>query len=193
MIRRLKTAMIIGALGVVWPHAGIPAMASSSRTIVPGQRIGLLALKSYPGQLPLGTPQAGDAGMSQHEYLWVSKRRVGNRMVTEKTFAKAVSNGVFDGGGPGVTIETIRVTSPYFRTADGIGPGASLASIRRHYRHLETDSSVATVLEDSARGIAFEFASAHPSAASRCIAVSVFKPGTPLVWVASQVDQLSGH
>lgn len=190
MVRRQKIAMIIGALGAIWPLAGISAMASSSRTIVPGKRIGLLALKSYPGRMPLGEPQAGDAGMSQHEYLWVSKRRVGNRVVTETTFAKAVSNGVLDGGGPGVTIETIRVTSPYFRTVDGISPGMSLASIRRRYRHLRPDSSIPSVLEDSARGIAFEFAAEHPSAASRCIAVSVFKPGTPQVWVASQVDQL---
>ena len=93
-----------------------------------------------------------------------------------------------------VTVTAIRVTSPFFHTEDGIGPGSTLARIRRRYPHArrgETLTSTAdddlsptqagtrhtvTPYTDPARGIAFELPGAHPTGATRCTAVWVFFP-----------------
>ena len=168
------------------PSDGRP---SSTRTIVPGYRIGTLQLKSYTGQLPLGKPDASDAGMSHYHYLWISKQREHHQMRTYTTFAAAVSNSPINGG-PGQTIESIRATSPFFHTVNGIAVGASLATVKRRFRHLRQDPDRANILIDSGAGIAFEYATAHPTAASRCVAITVFNSHHPQVFDAAQIKDL---
>ena len=162
---------------------------STTRTIVPGQRIGSLQLKSYVGPLPLGKPDVSDAGMSHYHYLWVSKRHERGQTRTYTTFAAAVSNAALNGG-RGETIGSIRVTSPYFRTTKGLSVGSTLADAKRRYSHLREDRDRTNVLIDARAGIAFEYSHPHPSSASRCIAITIFKPRNPQVFTAGQVNDL---
>jgi len=161
----------------------------TAQSIVPGQRIGSLQLKSYTGSLPLGKPDASDAGMSHYHYLWVSKRHERGQTRTYTTFAAAVSNAAINGG-RGERIGSIRVTSPYFRTASGISVGSTLADAKRRYSHLVPDRDRTNVLIDARAGIAFEYSRPHPSSSSQCIAITVFKPRNPQVFTADQVKDL---
>ena len=168
-----------------------PASAQTgSMLVVPGRSIGQTHLgrkgSFYLNKLP--APTASDAAMMQTTLVWLSP-------ATQDTLSiHTLNNSVLDPPLPGVTINEIRVTSRGFHTRNGLHPGSTLAQIRRRLSALRPDGT-GTIYADAAQGIAFEFAR-HPSAGTRCIAVSVYPsgPGTPLLTTTEVRDVLrSGH
>jgi hypothetical protein len=161
----------------------------SSWILIPGDRAGVLRLQSYPTELPLGKADFSDAGMSHYVDMWVSKERDARGLPVNTVVARSVSNGPINGG-PGERVECVRVTSPRFRTPDGVGPGSTYATVVRRYPHLSQERGYPTVLSNLRRGIAFEFGSAHPQSADRCVAVSIFAKGAVPSFDAKQVSEM---
>lgn len=174
-MRWLSLCLCVGALGMtLMPACG--ASSAAARLIVPGRSIGQLRLGPH-GRADLGhlrKPDASDAGMSQTRQVWTSQGHT--------LFVHTVSNGALNVSPlNGVTLTTIRVTSPYFRTREGVHTDKTLAHIRRRFPHLHrlaaSDVVGKTVLYDDTRqGIAFEFQYDSPKA--RCIGITVYTPGS---------------
>ena len=163
------------------------AAPQKAHQIVPAHSIGQAELGAQGAKTlaRLPRPDAGDAGMSQTMNVWVSTGQ-GRR---DTLFIHTVSNGALDVKPTnGVTIDTIRVTSPWYRTRGGIGPGSTLAQIRRQFPSIRPlDSRL--VFDAKGQGIAFEFPKAATSSMS-CIAVTVHSRGDASIPTASQVAEV---
>jgi hypothetical protein len=156
-----------------------PARAvSADRLIVPGRGVGKLRLgpDGVANLQRLRRSDFGDVGMSQTRQVWVSKSKRHDTL-----YLHTVSNGALDVHPiRGVTIDRVRVSSPWFHTRGGLSVGSTLAQARRRYpdlrREPQRDVTGATVLYDVPRkGIAFEFRQAAPTA--HCIGITVYTPG----------------
>ena len=157
--------------------------------IVPGHSIGhtLLGADGKRTLAALPKPYRSDAGASQRYYVWVSPVAHGK---PNTLFVHAVANGALDFKPlDGVTIDTVRVTSPAFATRSGLHVGSTLSQIWHQFPHLRPANSDATLYDDKSRGIAFEFP-AHPNASSRAIAVTVHTSGQIAGATAQQVNEL---
>ncbi len=145
---------------------------ANATLIVPGRSIGQTRLGPNGtvtlSQLP--KPDASDYGMMQGQMVWVSKK---SGHPTQTLLIHTVSNSVFDNVRPrnGVTIEVIRVTSPFFHTRTGLHTGSTRTQILHQYPHARRQVASA-IYDDSALGIAFEFPP-HTTAHSHCIAIMV--------------------
>ena len=189
MITRHNAVCLAILAGIVLSVAPLSAANRARRLIVPGKSIGNIGLRTYPHGLPLGKPYASDAGMSHYHSVWIARRREGRRVVTDTTTVASVSNAALTGG-PGEAVQCIRVTSPYFRTSWGLSTGSTLARIRTFERGLKPADGQPSVLEAAKSGIAFEFARPDLTPRSRCIAISVFCPGSPVIMDRTQVADL---
>jgi len=156
--------------------------------LVPGNRAGSLHLGSYPKGLPLAEADYGDAAMGHYIEMWVSKLRNRAGMPLDTLVTESLSNG--PSGRPGVTLFYVRVTSPRFHDRHGLSTRSTFASIRRLYRRLQPTENKPAILSDDARGIAFEFATAHPAPTSRCIAISIYEKRGLTQFDASDVHQM---
>ena len=172
---------------LIWQALGASAHASTW-TLTPGKVAGSLRLKSYPHGLPLAASDYGDAAMGHYVEMWVSKSRNKAGMPLDTLVTESLSNGPT--GRPGVTLFFVRVTSRRFHDSHGISTGQTLAMIRRVYRHLEPADGKSSILTDDARGIGFEFDSAHPSPTSKCIAISIYEKGGQTQFDAADVHQM---
>lgn len=158
--------------------------------IVPGDRIGKTPLGSQGRQTLacMANPYRADASMSQTYSVWVSQAAKGEQPNT--LFIHTVSNGALNVKPlSGVTIDVVRVTSPQFRTLNGLAAGSTLAQIRRRFPQAKAVSGDPTIYDDRHQGIAFEFAK-PPTSRSHCIAVLVHPPGLSQLANAHQVQDL---
>ncbi len=124
--------------------------------IVPGKSAGKTEIGTTLKETiaRLGKPDAGDAAMQHYVSVWYSNKgeKIGNSV--------AVFSVRDAGNDPEARIKQIRVNSPQFRTATGVGVGSTLENIRLSYnitptnRYTELDK--AYTLFDSDAGIAFE-------------------------------------
>lgn len=178
-------AVLAALLGMISPALAKPA---HSALIVPGRSIGKMSLG------PNGTavlkrfrkPDIADSGMSQTRQVWLVK---GNRKAT--LFIHTSANGALDVKPEnGVTIDTIRTSSPSFRTVSGVAVGSTLAQVRRHFPRVRRNraSNHAVIYSDPRRGIAFEFAS--NMATAHCIGITVFRPGHNHIVTREDVSRL---
>jgi hypothetical protein len=127
--------------------AQTPAQIPPSRLIVPGQSIGSLRLGLEPGIYNGREPDGGDAAMGgKYCDLWYLGTPPGDK---GRPFHRPDEIGTFSlrdmehdsADHPGkVTTTAVYVTSPRFTTADGIGPGCSLANILEKYPNAHTGS-----------------------------------------------------
>jgi hypothetical protein len=170
--------------------ASVSAASAHDFLIVPGRSIGRTALgPNGAAELKrLPPPAAEDNGMNQHYKIWVS-HKAGH---TDTLFTHDTNNGVFDNVKPtdGVTLDTIRITSPQFHTQNGISTHSTLTEVQRHFPHARADRFNPQIYTDVRRGIVFEFT--RPlSPASRCLAISVFPAGSDIAETTqSQVSSL---
>ncbi len=172
----LIPALLLAGFCVTAP---ISAASAHDFLIVPGRSIGQTALgPNGAAELErLPPPAANDNGMNQNYNVWVS-HKAGR---TDTLFTHDTNNSVFDNVKPtdGVTIDTIRITSPQFHTQNGISTRSTLAEVRRHFPHARADRFNPRIYFDVRHGIVFEFT--RPlSPASRCLAISVFPPGSDI-------------
>ena len=184
---RLRSWCVLASIG--FALLSTAAFASPS-SIVPGKQAGSLRIKSYPKGVPGVKPDYEDGAMGQYVSMWVSKERNKAGWPVNTLIVKFSSNGFVDNGGPGESLFYIRVTSPEFHDSHGLSTGSTLASIERVYRHLKPVDGKTGVLADDNLGIGFDFGVAHPSAASRCIAINVYDKGDSVLYDADDVHSL---
>ena len=181
-------AMLLSGL-LLGAACAASAAPSNALLIVPGHRIGhtLLGADGARTLAALPNPYRSDAGMSQRCYVWVFPVAHGK---PHTLFIHAVANGTLNVKPlSGLTVDTIRVTSPRFATQNGLHTGSTLAQIRRQFPHLRSANTAHTLYDDKSRGIAFEFVH-RPAANSRAIAVTVHTPGQSAATAASPVNEL---
>lgn len=164
-----------------------PSAIPRGLLIAPGHAIGLTPLGHHGAAAlaKLPPPDASDVGMSQQRLVWISKTDP-----KQSLYIHTVANGVINAKPTsGVTIDEIRVTSPEFRIADGLGSGSALAAIRKHFPHIRPSSRDGKIYDDPRAGVAFEFA-AKPKASSRCIAIIVHPRDRSMVEGAGVVKNI---
>lgn len=192
----MKTRLLI-ALSVSLAGSAFAAHAAprGDLSIVPGRRIGLTPLGPQGRRTldHMAQPYRSDGAMSQGYFVWVVKRRSDGPYTL---FIHTTSNGALDVKPlDGVTIDCIRVTSPYFATRDVRGPGdglhvgSTLAQIRRRFPRVRPSDDTHTFYDDARSGIAFEFAR-PPAPTSQAIAVMIHPPGDSTLADARQVRDL---
>lgn len=173
-------------LAVVLLTLGQLAAQADPFLIVPGKSIGQTHLGRngayYLKKLP--PPTGEDASLGGNLYrVWQAKTGTGTLYI--HTFR----NDILDPPRQGVTVDEIRVTSPQFHTRGGIGPGSTLAQIRRRFSRAQPMGSDRTVYDDAVSGIAFEFEK-KATANMHCIAVTIFPLGDVRITNAAQVRAL---
>ncbi len=143
---------------------------SAEWLIVPGKSIGKVTLNQNADSVmaTLGKPDLTDGAMGSTMLTWLGKNGDSTSRVS-----------VFTQRNMGVPDESvnrvkqIRVTSPQFKTADGIGAGAMFTDIDSRYSIKAVDKyKQLKVYDDLQHGIAFDI----DSLTSRCVAISVHAP-----------------
>lgn len=190
----MNTRLLLGlSLLLAVPPIALSAAPRGDLFIVPGKRIGLTPLGPQGSRTldHMAKPHRSDGAMSQGYFVWVSHPQTGGPYTL---FIHTTSNGALDVKPlNGLTIDCIRVTSPYFVTraarGDGLHVGSTLAQIRRRFPRVRPVDGDRTLYDDARGGIAFEFA--RPAApSSRAIAVMIHPPGDSQFADARQVRDL---
>ncbi|WP_342644837.1 hypothetical protein [Mucilaginibacter sp. CSA2-8R] len=138
--------------------------------IVPGKSVGKVTIDENADSvlIALGQPNLTDGAMGSALLTWLGKNGDSNSRVSVFTQR--------DMGGPDETVsrvKQIRVTSPQFKTAEGIGAGATLTDLSAHYSIKAVDKyKQLKVYDDLQHGIAFDV----DSLTNRCVAISVHTP-----------------
>ncbi|MBV8214042.1 MAG: hypothetical protein JOZ08_12580 [Verrucomicrobia bacterium] len=181
----IQTIPLMSLMALIAMAGLAGAGQTSDSLIVPGERIGQTHLGNDGAETlkHLPKPSGVDRGMSQTRQVW--KSRPGGSF--ETLFIYTVNNGAMDvEPTDGVTIELIRVTAKYFRTANSISTGSTLEQIRKAFPDAVPLDDVPTIYDDLKQGIAFEFPK-EPTAGSPCIAIMVHPPGESHVATQTQV------
>ncbi|MDB5202230.1 MAG: hypothetical protein JWQ27_1639 [Ferruginibacter sp.] len=157
-----------------------PAKVPVNRLIVPGVSIGMIALDE-PGedvQKKLGTADDGDAAMGKSMGIWYSKSKAadGTRYSTTIYF---VAN--YGGKDERSRAKQMRITSPFFMTAEKISCGSSLAAIQQFFPLVKkaarypspVNKKMVYVYDDEKGGIAFEV-----NDKNQCVGIAIHLPGT---------------
>lgn len=148
--------------------------------IAPGKSIGQIKLESPAQSLAvLGKPDGGDAAMMKAWRIWYSRKK-DNSIDSSHMLAVFTAMRTQDTQ----YVKQIRVNSPKFRTSKGVGPGSTIAAIKRAYpdiQRVQTYESAnkarrIVVYQDTRQGIAFETANSG-SRKPVCSMVVVFDPG----------------
>jgi hypothetical protein len=147
---------------------------TAKQLIIPGKSIGQTKLDESMETVfnRFGRPDSSDAAMGSSLAVWYDNHNKAGYKTS--VFARHNYNGnneVFQ------HVRKILVTSPYFRTAEGIGCGSTLSQISKYYTLKQVNSykekgKPIDVYSDVAKGIAFEI----DPALDKCIAVLVHKP-----------------
>ncbi|RBL92558.1 hypothetical protein [Chitinophaga flava] len=148
--------------------------------IVPGVSIGMVSINEPAPQLDvLGKPDGGDAAMMKAWRLWYGRKKDGS---LDSAHVLAVFTAMRTQDTQ--YVKEIRVTSPEFKTAKGMGAGSTMADIRKAYPGLRLQrvyvsgnkSRRIEVYDDKKLGIAFE---TNQSRSRRpvCSMVVVHTPG----------------
>lgn len=147
--------------------------------IVPGERIGKTALGTNAEELGklLGPADESDAAMGKAWLTWYGKKRDEHNNRTELNIYTTYK----DTSMREKTVQQIRVTSSYFRTAEGAGVYRSLEGIRKAFSRVvkvaeyRDDGQAIDVYDDKDSGIAFEIAK------ELCVGVIVHGKGKSVV------------
>lgn len=146
---------------------------TSQQLIVPGKGIGKISIDESMETVfnLLGKPDSSDAAMGSALAVWYA----GHKAAGYKTsiFSRHNYTGkdeIFQ------HVRKILVTSPYFKTKEGIGPGSNSKDIKKHYS-LKPGTSYITkgkridIYNDVSKGISFEI----DSATNICVGIVVQK------------------
>lgn len=147
-------------------------LVSDLALIVPGKSIGKISLKENAEEVykTLGKPDSGDAAMGKSLSTWYANHN-------PKGYQTQIFCSRYMGSPDENTsrVKQIRVTSPYFKTKEGIGTGAVLAQIQAKFKVIKTASfknkKPPYAIFDNQKGIAFEVSG------GKCTAVIIYLPG----------------
>jgi hypothetical protein len=144
------------------------------RLITPGRGIGRIFLNGNIEDVStfLGRPDSSDAAMGSSLMVWYAKHN-----------ASGYKTSVFSHRNMGSKdeiisrIQKILVTSPEFKTAEGIGVGAAIDDIKKSYdlkptSTYENKNGEVKVYTDLDKGISFEI---DPTS-NKCVGIVVHKP-----------------
>jgi hypothetical protein len=142
--------------------------------LVPGVAVGKMQVNENAAQAfkVLGVADGGDAAMGKSVAIWYNNHDSTANSVAIYTVRDT-------GDAPIALIKQVRVTSPIFKTKEGIHPGSTLAEIKSAFKVSPTetykDEGQTYKIYSSNKGIAFEMDSKD-----KCVAVVVFESGKPL-------------
>ena len=162
--------------------AATPAVNAANDTITAGKSIGHISLNEKSADVikELGKPDAEDAAMGKAMLTWFSKPS-GKDADTVKNSIIVYTTTNFGGNDEAPRVKYIRITSPFFKTTEGISCGSTIAFIKMKYPALKkptasyTDKNGATVMlyDVKDEGIGFEI-----NEATKCVGITVHKPNT---------------
>jgi hypothetical protein len=155
---------------------GIAPAPTPAQLVVPGHSIGSLGLGTDPAISlpPLGPPASTDGAMLKAWATWYGQGRPPSQL------------DVYTAPPPGddgshKSVQVVRATSTFFRLANGLRNGSTLAQIKAVYGQLPLATTYRLaagtryLYDDVAHGIAFEIDGAVAS--SHCRALIVHLPG----------------
>lgn len=136
--------------------------------ISPGKGIGHLTigLPADSAIAKLGKPDSSDAAMGSALMAWYSKDA--NKYRTAVFARRNMGNDEVS------RIKLIMVSSPWFKTGDGVATGTTLADIEKSYQLKPVENTTAAkkgllVFDDNTKGITFDI----DSASKKCVAITV--------------------
>ncbi|MBE9463504.1 hypothetical protein ACFP1I_11290 [Dyadobacter subterraneus] len=142
--------------------------------IIPGKSIGNTKINEKADLVfqHLGKPDGGDAAMGKSVAIWYAN----HDMTGHSTSIYFVTD---MGNSPDALVRQIRVTSPAFKTSEGLGVSSELSAIQQTFE-LEvaekfSDSGKQYQIFDAREGIAFEIG---PD--KKCVSVIVHEAGKPV-------------
>jgi hypothetical protein len=174
MKQHIIAVVVIALFGAAVP--GNASAQSGSNLIVPDQSIGQTHLGRFGADdlARLPKPDADDSGMGKYRSVWLSKNQAGRK---DTLYIFSIANGPRDIKPlDGVTIQLIRVTSPWYHTASGISTGSTLSQILRRVPGARSAGQSLNLYDDANQGIAFEFAGGVATK-SPCFAITVHPAG----------------
>lgn len=145
---------------------------ASAALITPAKSIGKISLNENAAAVykDLGKPDSGDAAMGKSLSTWYADHDPKGYQ-TQIYCARNMGNADENVS----RVKQIRVTSPFFKTKEDIGAGATLAQIQAKFKVVKTASYPTQKppyeIYDGKNGIAFEILN------SKCSAVIVYLPG----------------
>ncbi|TLU92128.1 hypothetical protein [Dyadobacter sediminis] len=148
--------------------ASAESAVKPDQLITPGKGIGHLTigLPVDSAIVRLGSPDSSDAAMGSALLAWYSKDASKHRT--------AVFAGRNMGNDDVSRIKKIMVSSPWFKTSEGVAAGTSRTDIERNYTLKQVDDLTARqkglqVFDDNDKGITFDI----DSASGKCTAITV--------------------
>ncbi len=147
---------------------------TADKLITAGKGIGHIMINDDAEKIikTLGRPDSSDAAMGSALMVWFAKHDV--KGYRTSIFAHRNMGGKHEDIS---YIKKILITSPWFKTAEHLGVGATLDAIKKFYSLKPTSSynnkeGKVQVYTDVAKGISFEISEAGKT----CVAVVVHKP-----------------
>ncbi|WP_345953906.1 hypothetical protein [Mucilaginibacter sp. PAMB04168] len=143
----------------------------ADRLIVPGKSVGRTVLNDNGAEVVkrLGRPDAGDAAMGKAVSIWYANH---DSTAHQTMIYTARQMGTSD---ETARVKQIRITSPWFTTADSVRTGVPLQQIKQHYELTKaayyTKGKKQFTLYTTTRGITFEIDSY-----SNCSAIIIGEP-----------------
>ena len=140
--------------------------------IVPAKSIGHITLRENADSVykQLGKPDSGDAAMGKSLSTWYANHdpKGYQTQVFCSRYLGSLDENIS-------RVKQIRVTSPFFKTKEGIGAGATLAQIQAKFKVVKTalypNKKPPYAIYDDKKGIAFEISG------GKCTAVIIYLPG----------------
>ena len=133
----------------------VPAAVDTTLQLTPGIAAGQVHIGQNAEEVyaSLGKPDDGDAAMQKAVAIWYKDH-------DKKSYATSIYTVRDTGDNPAARVKQIRITTPAFKTADGVGVSSTLDEIKGKYTLSElTDVKSAEsdlAIHDSLKGIAFE-------------------------------------
>lgn len=147
-----------------------PQIINTQQLIIPGKRIGLTALEQNAETLSsLGKPDFSDAAMGKAWATWYSKDGQKNELNIYTTYKDAELKEK--------VVRQIRITSPKFKTSEGIATGKTLTDIKKNYPEVKlvgkykANGQTIELYDAVNSGISFEIQK------DTCISIIIHKSG----------------
>ena len=152
----------------------IPSSADSSLRLNPGIAAGKVSIGQDAEEVYtlLGKADDGDAAMQKAVAIWYKDH-------DKKSYSTSIYTVRDTGDNPAARVKQIRITSPAFKTTEGVGVSATLEEIKGKYTLSKlTDvksGDLDLTIYDSLKGIAFE-----TDKQGICKAIIIHKASEPL-------------